>query len=121
MQLADSFITVVLVMVMATACTGIGGSGDYDRHRLSDLVIPHDRSDMFYFDVSLTTDLPADDTAAEGQRMRWLDEWVALRGLCPHGHEVLERRDFAFLEDNPARRDLRYEVRCRHGSGDAPP
>jgi hypothetical protein len=28
---------------------------------------------------------------------------------------VLKKRPFDFLEDNPARRDQRYEVRCKSG------
>ena len=57
--------------------------------------------------------------AAEDQRLRWLDDWLELRQMCPGGHEVLKRRPFDFLEDNPGHRDQRYEVRCKPVKSDA--
>jgi len=101
------------VVLMLSSCTAMAPSTDYDRHRLSEITLPRDRGDLFYFDVAVDSSFPADDAQAEATRMRWLDEWLGLRRICPDGHEVLGRRAFGFLEDNPAHRDLRYEVRCR--------
>lgn len=106
-------IAAAAILAVLASRTAIAPSTDYDRHRLSEITLPHDRGDVFYFDAAVDSAFPADDAAAESVRMRWLDEWLKLRKMCPDGHEVLARRSFGFLEDNPARRDLRYEVRCR--------
>ncbi len=88
-------------------------SPDFQRHRLSQVVVPYDKNDLIYFDVTITPEYPDDDAAAEETRMKWLGQWLDTRGMCPSGFEIVERRPFEFLEDNPARHDLRYEVRCR--------
>lgn len=109
-----------MILAVLASCTAIPPSTDYDRHRLSEITLPHERGEVFYFDAAVDSAFPADDAAAESARMRWLDEWLKLRRMCPDGHEVLERRSFGFLEDNPARRDLRYEVRCRPPAASGP-
>lgn len=97
------------------ACNAMNDRTDYNRHRFSDITVPHDRTDLFYFDVTTGGDFPADDPTAEAERMKWLDGWMRQRKMCPTGPEVLKKRPFDYLEDNPARRDLRYEVRCKAG------
>ncbi|MBW7930490.1 MAG: hypothetical protein H3C57_04180 [Gammaproteobacteria bacterium] len=106
-------IAAAATLAVLASCTALAPSTDYDRHRLSEITLPRDHGEVFYFDVAVDSAFPADDAEAEAVRMRWLDEWLKLRKMCPDGHEVLERRSFGFLEDNPAHRDLRYEVRCR--------
>lgn len=106
-----------LVLLLA-ACAVFDTPADYNRHRLSDITLPREGvpagdRDLFFFDVTVNAEFPADGQAAEAARMRWLSEWLEQRHMCPSGHEVLRRREFDFMEDNPARRDLRYEVRCR--------
>lgn len=106
------------------ACTAFDTPENYNRHRLSDITLPRDPgvdSEVFYFDASVTGEFPDGSAEAEAARMRWLQAWLEQRNMCASGHEVLARRGFGELEDNPARRDLRYEVRCRSsGGGNAP-
>jgi hypothetical protein len=53
--------------------------------------------------------------------MKWLAEWMEQRHMCLNGHEVTGKRKFRELEDNVARRNLRYEVRCKPAAtADAP-
>jgi hypothetical protein len=99
--------------LFATGCASMHESPDFQRHRLSQVVVPSDKKDLFYFDVSVTPEYPDDDPAAEETRLQWLEQWLDTRGMCSSGFEILKRRPFEFLEDNPARYDLRYEVRCR--------
>ncbi len=101
-----------VLLVGLSACSSMHKSEDFERHRNSQIVLPHDRNDVFYFDVSFSPTMPDDDSSAEARRMAWLDAWVAVRKLCPSGYVIRDRREFGFLEDNPARRDVRYEVSC---------
>lgn len=109
---------------LVAGCTAFDTPATYNRHRLSDITLPRDpgaASDVLYFDVSLTAEFPDASADAEAERMRWLDEWLLQRNMCAAGREIVGRRRFRELEDNPARRDLRYEVRCRSAAGaDAP-
>ena len=111
--------TALLAATLA-GCMAFDTPDDYNRHRLTDLTLPRERSDLFYFDATVTSEFPGDSAAAEAQRLRWLDEWLKLRQMCPDGHEVLQRRGFGDLEDNVAHRDLRYEVRCKAASASDP-
>ena len=65
------------------------------------------------FDVTVNGEFPDNNAAAEAERMKWLTEWLEQRHMCLTGHDVVKKRKFDYMEDNPARRDLRYEVRCR--------
>ena len=97
-------------------CTAFDTPDLYNRHRLSDITLPRSpevSSEIFYFDVAVTAEFPDNDPAAEAERMKWLAEWLEQRHMCEQGHEVMGKRRFRELEDNPARRDLRYEVRCK--------
>ena len=94
------------------SCAAMHESPDFERHRLSQLTIPADRNDVFFFDVTINTQYPPDDPAAEEQRMKWHTAWLDVRDMCPGGFEIVQRREFGFLEHNPARFDLRYEVKC---------
>ncbi|MBM4196304.1 MAG: hypothetical protein FJ197_04285 [Gammaproteobacteria bacterium] len=105
-------------IAMLVSCAAFDSPDLYNRHRFSEITQPRDGAggasrDVFYFDVSITAEFPDNDATAEAERMRWLDEWLELRGMCPAGREILRKRPFDFMEDNPARRDQRYEVRCR--------
>jgi hypothetical protein len=103
---------VMVVLLGACAADAIHRSKDFDRHRYSRLVQPHDRPGEIYFDVTFTADYPADDPAADNTRLAWLQGWMDQRRLCPAGHEVARRRPFDYLEDNPAGYQERWEVRC---------
>ncbi len=94
------------------SCAGMHESPDFERHRLSQLVVPAERNDVFFLDVMVNAQYPADDPAAEELRMEWLTAWLAVRGMCPGGYEIVQRREFGFLERNPGRFDYRYEVKC---------
>ena len=105
---------VPLLSLYLGACTDIHEhSIDYDRHRFSQIVVPHNRDDVLYYDVTTNYQYPEDNPQAEQVRMAWLNEWMKKRQLWPHGIEVKDRREFDYMEDNPARHDLRYEVQCK--------
>ena len=110
----------VMAAVMAEVLAGCAGalekSVDFDRHRYSQLVQPFDRPNEIYFDVIFGADFPADDPAADQSRAAWLDAWLKQRRLCPAGYEVVNRRPFDYLEDNPAGYQQRWEIRCLAGS-----
>jgi len=71
-----------------------------------------DGGDYLWFDVQLTPEYPGESEAAEAQRMVWLQAWLDNRKMCANGYEIFERREFDFMEHNPAQYDLRYKVRC---------
>lgn len=99
--------------LLAAGCMDIiGHSADFDRHRYSQLVESQSRPGLIYFDVSFPAAYPAGDPAADRTRAAWLEGWLDQRRLCPAGHEVTTRRPFDYLEDNPARFQERWEVRC---------
>jgi len=103
----------VMLAALLGGCSGsIHDSPDYYRHSLSQLSEPLDGGDFLWFDVKLTPEFPGDSPAAEEQRMAWLSSWLAVRKRCQNGYEILERREFDFMEHNPARYDLRYKVQC---------
>ena len=106
---------VLLPLMVLAACSSLHESKDFERHRWSQIEVPYDRKDVIFFDVTISPQFPADDPAAEASRMEWLDQWMEQRSLCPAGHEVINKRPFDFQEDNPARHDLRYEVKCVSG------
>lgn len=109
--------------VALTACTAFDTPNTYNRHRLSDVTLPREGSgmgtevdsDIFFFDVTVTGEFPDNNSTAEASRMEWLSDWLEQRHMCLTGHEVVKKRKFDYMEDNPARRDLRYEVRCKPG------
>lgn len=103
---------VAILPLFLWSCASLHESEDFQRHRTSQLVVPYDRKDIFYYDVTITAAYPDNDPDAEAQRIEWLEEWIEQRKLCPSGYEILNRRAFDFMEDNPARHDLRYEVSC---------
>ena len=122
-MLIRKVIQTLLIAVAVAACSpsqslrnSVSNSADYDRHRMSRLVMPMDgvgEQDTIIFEATISPTYPADDPAAEELRMSWLASWLEVRKLCPDGYEILERRPFDSLEYNPARHDLRYEVRCK--------
>ncbi len=106
---------VVVAAAVLAACTSAHESPDFHRHRLSQLAEPFDRKDVLYFDVTLDPAYPDNDPVAEATRMQWLSVWLEKRKMCPAGFDIVERRPFDMLEHNPARHDIRYEVKCRTG------
>lgn len=106
-----------LLLGLALAAAGCAASGpkttDFDRHRYSQLAQPEGPSGPVFFDVTYSADYPRDDPQAETARLAWLSGWLKLRRLCPAGFDVVSRRPFDYLEDNPARHDERWEVACR--------
>lgn len=101
------------LLVVLAGCSSVPDKGaDFDRHRYSQLTQPFDRPDQIYFDLKFSTDFPADDLASDLSREQWLASWLRQRGLCAAGHEIVKRRAFDYLEDNPAGYQQRWEVRC---------
>jgi hypothetical protein len=104
------------ILVLAALITGCAGSleksVDFDRHRYSQLVQPFDRPQLIYFDVNFGPDSPAEDPVADQNRVTWLEAWLRQRRLCPAGYDIVNRRPFAYLEDNPAGYQQRWEIRC---------
>lgn len=99
--------------VMVCGCAAMDDPADFDRHRYTDIKIPPDNPDVFYYDVTVSAEFPKDSPAAEAARNKWLTDWLKVRRMCPAGYEIVKIRPFAFEEDNAAHRDLRYEVRCK--------
>jgi hypothetical protein len=116
-------IIVPFILLAIVSCTAFDTPDTYNRHRLSDITVPRngersetkDSGDIFYFDVTVTAEFPDNNAKAEADRMKWLSEWLVQRSMCPTGYEIVGKRKFTYMEDNPARRDLRYEVRCKIG------
>jgi len=106
-------LTVVLLAAVLAGCASFNESPDFVRHRYSQLTEPFERNDVVYFDATFDPNYPDGDPAAEAKRMEWLSGWLAQRKMCPDGYEILKRRPFEMLENNPARYDIRYEVKCK--------
>ncbi len=112
-----------MVALQLVACsTKFVTPSTYNRHRYSEITVPRTGfgdstvdEGVFFFDVSLSGEFPDESAAAEAERMKWLEEWLKQRSMCLTGYEILKKRRFDYMEDNPARRDRRYEVRCRAG------
>lgn len=104
--------TAFLALAAAACSTPAPKTRDFDRHRFSQLVQPPGSGGALYFDVTFSPEYPRDDPAADAVRLAWLDGWLKVRRLCPAGREVVNRRPFDFLEDNPARHDERWEIAC---------
>ena len=97
----------------AAACAAVESSTEFNRHRYTDITVSANNKDIFYYDVTLSAEYPKDSPTAEAERQAWLSDWMKVRGMCEGGYEVLKVRPFDYLEDNPAHRDLRYEIRCK--------
>jgi hypothetical protein len=104
---------VMLLVGVLGACESIHESADFERHRYSQLTEPFERNDVVYFDVTFDPNFPDGDSAAEAKRMQWLSGWLTQQKMCPNGYEILDRRPFDMMENNPARHDIRYEVKCK--------
>jgi len=106
-------IVFMMFFALIAGCASIHESEDYRRHTLSQLAAPMDGGDFYWFDVTVTPEMPDESEAAEAVRMEWVSAWLESRRLCPNGYSIIERRPFEFLEHNPADHDLRYKVRCK--------
>jgi hypothetical protein len=102
-----------VLALLFVGCASFHESPDFVRHRHSQLTEPYDRSDVVYFDVMFDPSYPDNDSAAEAKRMEWLSAWLEQIHMCPDGYEIVIRRPFDMLENNPARYDIRYEVKCK--------
>ncbi len=96
--------------ILLAACAA-GPTDDYERHSSSRLVAVEGARDEYVFEVQEAAGGAAAD--AEAVRMRWLSQWLELRGVCAAGYEIVDRRRFGSMEYNPMRADYRYLVRCR--------
>jgi hypothetical protein len=101
----------LLIVMLLSACADVHKSADFERHRYSQLVVPYDRNDVMYFDVTFNAEFP-DDEVAEATRMEWLTAWLTQRSMCAESFEIVDRRPFDTMESNPAHHDIRYEVKC---------
>lgn len=112
-------VILILSALILWSCASIHDSPDFERHRYSQVVEPYDRNDVLYFDVMFSAQFPDDDAAAEATRMEWLEGWLEQRKLCGEsGYEIVLRRPFEMMEDNPARYDIRYEFKCESPPAD---
>ncbi len=105
--------TIVWLATVFAGCSSIHESSDFVRHRYSRLSEPFERTDVVYFDTMFDPGYTDGDPVAERQRMEWLSGWLEQRKMCPDGYQILKRRPFGVLENNPARYDIRYEVKCK--------
>jgi len=112
-------IAAMLAVVTLTGCAAMHESPDYVRHTNSALVDGIDGSDIFQFQAKAGSEYPADDPAAEALRIRWLEGWLTQQRKCPDGYRILKRREFGFVEYNPAGYDLVYELQCKVAMPDA--
>jgi hypothetical protein len=112
MHMRTTGILSALALLFA-GCAAFEDSTEFNRHRYTDIVVPREGGDIFYYDVTTSAEFPKDSPAAEAERRKWLGDWMKVRGMCAAGYEVLKIRPFDYLEDNPAHHDLRYEARCR--------
>jgi len=103
----------VLLAVVLVGCSSIHESPDFVRHSYSQLSEPFERNDVVYFDAVFDPNYPDGDPVAEAKRMEWLSGWLEQRKMCADGYEILKRRPFDMLENNPGRYDIRYEVKCK--------
>jgi hypothetical protein len=109
----SGFRIAIFLAVLLVSCESLYESPDFERHRYSQLIESFDRSDVIYFDVKFSPNFPDGDPVAEAKRMDWLSGWLVQRKMCPYGYDILKRRPFGMLEDNPARYDIRYEIKCK--------
>jgi hypothetical protein len=113
---SKAFSTAVLltaaILLLSGCSTDLHDSPDYYRHSLSQLSEPLGGGDYLWFDVMLTPEYPDNNVAAEAARMQWLTDWLATRKICVNGYTIIERRPFDYMENNPARYDVRYKVQC---------
>lgn len=110
----------LVLLLLLSACAGAPADG-YDRHTLSRLVEVPGSSSEFIYEAGRPPPGPAgSETEAESVRMRWLAEWLEVRGLCLTGHEIVDRRPFGPFEYNPMQAELRYLIRCRAATAEVP-
>ncbi|MBT8144455.1 MAG: hypothetical protein KJO55_07125 [Gammaproteobacteria bacterium] len=110
----------IALVFWLTACAASPSDG-YERHGLSRLVEVPGSSSEFVYEVGRPPPGPLNSEAeAEAVRMRWLAEWLTLRGQCLSGHEIVDRRQFGPQEYNPMQAELRYLIRCRAAQADDP-
>jgi len=112
LRLINVLSVILLILTGCSAMESLHESPDYYRHSLSQLSKPMEGGDFYWFDVKLTPEYPGASDAAEAARMDWLSTWLESRKACTNGYEIVERREFDFLEHNPAQYDLRYKVQC---------
>lgn len=113
--------TLVLAIILWLGGCAAAPSDGYERHTLSRLVEVPGASDEFVFEVGRPPPGPLGTAAeAEAVRMRWLAEWLEVRGQCLAGHEIVDRRQFGTFEYNPMQAEYRYLVRCRAATPKAP-
>ena len=102
-----------------TACAASPSDG-YERHGLSRLVAVPGSGSEFVFEAGEPPAASAQTGEdAEAVRLRWLAEWLEVQGLCPAGHEVVDKRQFGPFEYNPMNAKYRYLVRCRRAPEEA--
>lgn len=101
------------ILAALAGCESMHKSKDFERHRYSQLSEPYERNDVIYFDVKFDANYPDEDPGAEQIRMEWLQAWLDQRQMCGDGYVIDKRRPFDMMENNPARYDMRYEVKCK--------
>jgi len=103
---------ILLPLVWLSGCAQMHESKDFVRHTNSALVKARDGSNTIQFQARAGSDFPENNPDAEAMRIRWLEDWLEVKNICPNGYKVLKRRPFEFLESNPGQYDLVYEIEC---------
>jgi len=114
--LRSAAIAAVATLWIAGCSTDLHQSPDYYRHSLSQLIEPIGGGCFLWFAGRLTPESPANNAPTEAARMQWLTAWLENRKICANGYTILERRQFDYMENNPAGYDLRYKVQCAVGT-----
>lgn len=109
-----NYTSLMVAASLGLAACAASPSDGYERHGMSRLVEVQGSASEFVFEVADPPAQPEED--AEATRMRWLGEWLAVKGRCPAGFEIVDRRQFGPFEYNPTDATLRYLVRCRAGT-----
>lgn len=108
------------LVLVAVGCAGTPQDA-YQRHSLSRMIAVEGSSSEFIFQ-SRNDVVPTEaDASPEAVRIRWIAEWLAVRGACTSGHDIVDRRPFGSMEYNPMQADWRYLVRCRAAPVDPQP
>jgi len=114
-------LTTLPCLLVLTGCVFEERSrGDFERHNYSILRESYQDAGALVFEAKAGAAFPTDSESAEAQRMRWLQDWLDRKGLCPGGFDILLRETIAVGQPNFHDMDLRYKVRCKDLPATAP-
>ncbi len=103
----------LLILCLGAAACAAQGPDGFERHSHSRLVAVEGSASEYIFESGEAPGFTSTDPQGEAVRMLWLSEWLAMRGACSNGYEIVDKRPFGPMEYNPMRASFRYLVRCR--------